>query len=323
MLRKICSVVLLGVLVACNSAPVKTTKKEPVQRTIEKPLGISLIVLGTVQDAGSPQIACTKKCCTDLKGEDKKRMVSCLGILDPLNGKRYLLDATPDLVAQNEILNEITLSSGLPDGLFLTHGHIGHYTGLMYLGKESINSEKTPVYAMPRMSEFLRLNGPWSQLVNNGNIDLIRLKNRDTVILSEELKIIPFLVPHRDEYSETVGYKIMGPKKNVLFIPDIDKWNKWELDILEELSSVDLAFIDGTFFDGEEINNRDIAEIPHPFIIESMELFDELSQEEKNKVNFIHLNHTNPALNSKSSAYSSIRSKGYHIAEMRSIHPLY
>jgi pyrroloquinoline quinone biosynthesis protein B len=120
-----------------------------------------------------------------------------------------------------------------------------------------------------------------------------------------------------------VGYKIIGPAKSALFIPDIDKWSKWESNIIEEIASVDFAFIDGTFYDAEEINNRDISEIPHPFIIETMELLKNLKKQEKNKVYFIHLNHTNPALNEKSKAYQTIKSKGFNIAELQTVFALY
>ena len=165
-------------------------------------------------------------------------------------------------------------------------------------------------------------NGPWNQLVNNDNISLKKINNKDTLYLSEKLKLIPFLVPHRDEYSETVGYKIIGPKRSAIFIPDIDKWNRWNKNIVEEIAMVDFAFIDGTFYDEEEINYRDISEIPHPFIIESIQLLKKLSPKEKNKVYFIHLNHTNPALDEGSKAYQVIMESGFHVAKLNEVFPL-
>jgi pyrroloquinoline quinone biosynthesis protein B len=325
MVKVICSIVLLiAGLYACNQEAAIPSKKTITKQVIETPTGPSIIILGTVQDAGSPQIGCNKECCKNLfKSSDPHRMVSSLGLIDPEKNKRYLIDATPDMTSQNSILNRYSASEGLPDGIFLTHAHIGHYTGMMYLGKEAINSSEVPVYTMPRMNRFLKNNGPWSQLVKNKNIKVVEIRNKDTLVMSENLKIIPFLVPHRDEYSETVGYKIIGPKKSALFIPDIDKWSKWESNIIEEITSVDFAFIDGTFYDSEEINNRDISEIPHPFIIETMELLKNLKKQEKNKVYFIHLNHTNPALKENSKAHQAIKSNGFNIARMKSIYPLY
>jgi pyrroloquinoline quinone biosynthesis protein B len=152
----------------------------------------------------------------------------------------------------------------------------------MFLGKEALNAKEVSVFGMPKMKSFLEKNGPWNQLVMNKNILIKEMISEEEVILSANLKVIPFLVPHRDEYSETVGYKIIGANKKALFIPDIDKWQKWERDIIKEIAKVDYAFLDATFFDAAEVNNRDISEIPHPFIIESMELFSKLTSEEKN-----------------------------------------
>lgn len=208
------------------------------------------------------------------------------------------------------------------DGIFLTHAHIGHYTGLMYLGKEAMDAQQLPVYVMPRMQNFLSSNGPWDQLVTRENIVLKKMVNDQAITLSSSLKVTPLLVPHRDEYSETVGYSIEGPDKSALFIPDIDKWNKWEKDIVAEVKKVDYAFLDATFYDGAELNNRDMSEIPHPFIAESMEKFSGLSQVEKNKIIFIHFNHTNPVINPDSKESQWVISQGYRIARINDIYPL-
>ena len=186
----------------------------------------------------------------------------------------------------------------------------------MFLGKEAMNASDVPVYVMPKFKLFIETNGPWDQLVNNKNIALKALNQKDTVEITSNLKIIPFKVPHRDEYSETVGYTIVGPNKKVLFIPDIDKWGKWEESIIEKVKQVDYAFLDATFFDAEEINNRDISEIPHPFVIESMSLFSSLPTSEKNKIHFIHFNHTNPLLNPESKQTKEVLQKGYKIARL-------
>ena len=186
----------------------------------------------------------------------------------------------------------------------------------MYLGKEATNANRIPVYAMPRMKKFLESNGPWSQLVTSNNIDLVTLENELKIQITPNIAIIPFRVPHRDEYSETVGYKIIGRNKTALFLPDIDKWEIWDTDISEVISHVDYAFLDATFFDGEEINSRNISEIPHPFIVESMKIFQGLPTSEKNKIYFIHFNHTNPMLDLESEAYKLVRKNGYNMAQI-------
>ena len=274
---------------------------------------VEINILGTVQDGGMPHLGCKKSCCKDYfeKGFSKKRVVS-LGISDYLYNKNYLIEASPDISIQlNDLLDK---ESKTLDGIFITHAHIGHYSGLTNLGKEVSNTSNVPLYLMPKMQDFISSNGPWDQLVKLKNVELKSLFHEKEEKLTENLTIIPFKVPHRDEYSETVGFKIIGPNKSALFIPDIDKWNKWEISIKKLISKVDYAFLDGTFYDAKEINNRDISEIPHPFIIESLELFKDLKESDRNKIYFIHLNHTNPLLNSKSQEYQHVVSNGYNVA---------
>ncbi len=281
--------------------------------------GVELVILGTLQDAGSPQIGCKKNCCKNLfLKPDSTRKVVCLGLIDYDNKNKWLIEATPDIASQLHHLNALCpfSESETPDGIFITHAHIGHYSGLMYLGKEAMNSDKALVYAMPRMADFLKENGPWSQLVKNGNIKLSSINADLEIKLSNSLSIKAIMVPHRDEFSETVGFKITGPNKKVLFIPDIDKWQKWEKSIINEIKECDYAFIDATFFDKEEINNRNIAEIPHPFVIESMELFKGLTAKEKEKINFIHFNHTNPLLIGNHEKTKAVINNGFRLSRI-------
>ncbi|MEY4382333.1 MAG: coenzyme synthesis protein [Bacteroidota bacterium] len=269
----------------------------------------TLVVLGTTQDAGKPQIGCQQSCCSNLKN---RFYVSSLGVSDTKNKKNYLFDASPDITTQTNLLSSKTGVSGIA-GIFVTHAHIGHYTGLMYLGKEGLNTVNTSVYAMPRLKKYLTSNGPWSQLVTLNNIDIKLLRAETPVELGGDLIVIPISVPHRDEFSETVGYKILGAKKSALFIPDIDKWNLWQKDIVTEVKSVDYAFIDGTFFADGEIN-RPIKEVLHPFISETVSLFNNEPIAVKQKIYFIHLNHTNPAHNATSPQRIMLEKQGFHFA---------
>ena len=200
-------------------------------------------------------------------------------------------------------------------GIFLTHAHIGHYTGLMFLGHESMGATQVPVFAMPKMSEFLKTNGPWSQLVSYQNIAIKPILHQQEVDLNT-VKVTPFLVPHRDEYSETVGYKIQGPNKSAIFIPDINKWNIWKTSISELIQSVDYALLDATFYANGEIPGRDMSQIPHPFVTETMQTLQHLPKSDKSKVWFIHMNHTNPLLNSESPESNHVKSEGYNIAKV-------
>ena len=293
----------------------KTQQTEKPAEEIAPRNGVWITVLGNVQDGGSPHTGCEKECCSDLfKHPDPERKVSSLGVTDYMFEKSYLFDATPDFTEQLDLLkSKLLLSENLIEGIFLTHAHIGHYTGLMYLGREAVGADSIPVHAMPRMRKFLKENGPWNQLVALGNIDLKALENDSSIQLTDQLTVVPFRVPHRDEYSETVGYKIIGPNKTALFIPDINKWSQWEKSIVEEVAKVDLAFLDATFFNKDEVQ-RDMSEIPHPFVVETMALFDTEDIRERRKITFIHFNHTNPLLDLNSPQSERVLEKGYNIA---------
>ena len=272
-----------------------------------------VIVLGVAQDGGVPHAGCTKTCCAESWNDPEKQFrVSCLGIVDPQTNEVWMIDATPDFPKQYHVLTQNGNCS--LKGILLTHAHIGHYTGLMHLGREVMGAKSLPVYVMPGMKTFLESNGPWDQLVTLGQIDLKPMKNKSIQPLNERISIKPFLVPHRDEYSETVGYKVVGPSHSLVYIPDIDKWENWDRDIGEVILENDYMLIDGTFFGAGEILNRSMEEIPHPFIIESMERFNNLSEKEKSKIRFIHLNHTNPALNNESAERKSMTLKGLKVA---------
>jgi len=274
-----------------------------------------LFVLGVTQDAGYPQTGCYEKHCMPGWGDARlRRGAVSLGLIDPVANKKYMFDATPDFPAQLYALEMEAPSERFElAGIFLTHAHIGHYTGLMFLGHEAMGASGVSVYAMPRMLDYLGTNGPWSQLVDYRNIILSPLQNEKTETLGA-LKVTPFLVPHRDEYSETVGYRVDGPHKSAIFIPDINKWGDWQTDLAELVKTVDYALIDATFFADGELPGRDMSKIQHPFVVESMQILENLPVIERNKVWFIHLNHTNPLLNAESAESKLVRSKGFHIA---------
>lgn len=279
------------------------------------PKSIQLVVLGIAQDAGFPQAGCKKQCCAAAwKEPGLRRMVSSVAVIDHQSQTRYLFDCTPDFPKQLQLLEQtIAGKSNDIHGIFLTHAHIGHYTGLIHLGREVMGASGVPVYAMPRMKKFLQTNGPWSQLVKLDNIRLGDLEADKTVPLAK-FSVTPFLVPHRDEFSETVGFRIQGPNKTALFIPDIDKWSRWDRSIEKLLQDVDVAYLDGTFFENGEIPGRDMSLIPHPFVAETINRLAPLDETQRKKVRFIHLNHTNPGLQKSSGAAAQIERAGMRIA---------
>jgi pyrroloquinoline quinone biosynthesis protein B len=266
--------------------------------------GWRLVVLGIAQDGGMPHMGCEREpCASARRGERRAEKVACLGITD---GERaYLFDATPDFPAQVHAMN-----ARLPSGVFLTHAHIGHYTGLVHLGKEVAGARGVPVWATEKMRAFLSSNAPWRALVENGNVEL--RDNTDVDLGGVRVRAIQ--VPHRNEYADTVGYLIEGPRARVLYVPDIDRWEPWDRDIRALVLSVDLAFLDATFASGEELPGRDIRLVPHPPVADTVERLAGLGE----RVRLIHLNHTNPLLvDSK-----SLDAKGFRVAREGDRHDL-
>ncbi|MFQ5610290.1 MAG: MBL fold metallo-hydrolase [Woeseiaceae bacterium] len=275
-----------------------------------------IYVLGIAQDASYPQAGCYQPHC--MPGwEDKslRRTVSSIAVIDEPGGAKYLFDATPDLPDQLYRLHaEAPDSEYSLDGVFLTHAHIGHYVGLMHFGHEVMGAQDVPVYVMPRMHEFLSTNGPWDQLVRYENIALNEIADGQAIEFDKRIVVTPFLVPHRDEYSETVGYRIDGPNRSAVFIPDIDKWQLWKTDIRDVVRNVDYALLDAAFFDHGELPGRDMSVIKHPFVAESMALFADLTAEEKARVIFIHMNHSNPVLQDGSDERKLVKQNGFRVA---------
>lgn len=274
-----------------------------------------IVVLGVGQDAGVPQIGCDSPFCRSAWADPKlRKTVASLALIDPDTKQRWIFDATPDLPEQFELLKETTAErSNSITGIFLTHAHIGHYTGLMYLGRESMNSDQIPVYAMPRMKQMLEQNAPWSQLVRLKNIAVSPLADGVKVSLNDRLSVTPFTVPHRDEFSETVGYRINSGTKTIIYIPDIDKWQKWSASLDDLVRSASYLLLDGTFYADGEIN-RPMSEVPHPFVSETMDLLGTMPRKERSKVYFIHFNHSNPLVQGKKRQNRELRQKGFRVA---------
>lgn len=257
-----------------------------------------VVVLGVGQDGGFPQAG--TKDATAWTDEERRRLPVSLGIVDPVSGERWMVEATPAFPEQLQALDRIAPVEQVPGlaGILLTHAHVGHYAGLIHLGREIIGARNVPLLVMPRMERFLRENGPWDQLVALENVRLVTLEDGAPTRLNDRIEVTPFLVPHRDEYSETVGFRIRGPRRSVLFLPDIDKWEAWDVlgtHIEDMITGVDAAWLDATFFGDGEIPGRAMSEIPHPFVEESLARFASLPPGERAKVRFIHFNRTNPA----------------------------
>lgn len=293
---------------------------------------VELVVLGVSQDGGIPQVNVQN----DPAWEDAslRRRVVSLGLIDHEAGTRYIFEATPDFREQMHDLNAIAGTEGAPDGIFITHAHIGHYTGLMFLGFESMSAENVPVFVPPIMEGFLTESGPWSQLLEYGNIRVTELLSHQIVpdengdptlwggwntgFRADNLRVEAFLVPHRREFAATVGYRIRGPELSAIFIPDIDSWDEWAEEgtrIEDVVMENDIVYIDATFFDNNELPGRDMSGFPHPRVSETMDLFQDYPDEIRQRIRFIHYNHTNPIRFPDSEQAQEVWERGYRIAE--------
>ncbi len=266
-------------------------------------------LLGSAQDGGFPQAGCTCVACRAAwAGKIPAETPTALALIDHESGASWLIDATPAFPTQ---LNR--LQTAAPDaplhGIVLTHLHIGHYTGLIHLGREVMNSDGLPVYATDLTCGFLAANAPWSQLVALGNIVLHPVEPGTPIELTPALHVTPIMVPHRAEFSDTAAYIVEGPERTLFYCPDIDGWAQWEEDIATVVASVDVALLDGTFYSAAELPGRNLGEIPHPLVTESCARL--AGQAER--VVFVHMNHSNPLLHPASVERRSVEYAGYTV----------
>jgi pyrroloquinoline quinone biosynthesis protein B len=253
-------------------------------------MSVEAILLGTAQDGGLPQAGCTcPQCMAALADPALRQGVACLGLVDRATKQSWLIDATPDFREQLHTLGQEAPGCALA-GIVLTHAHTGHYAGLIHLGREAWNTQAMPLYASARMAGFLREHAPWSQLVALGNVELRPLSPDEEVPLSPGLSLTPLLVPHRDEFSDTMAFVVRGARRRLFYCPDIDGWDGWDRDLRRFVASVDVALLDGTLFSADELPGRDLSQIPHPLATDTAERVAHVDCD----VRLMHLNHSNP-----------------------------
>lgn len=281
------------------------------------PSGPFVRVIGTAQDGGLPHAACSCVRCERARVDPKfRRLVSSLAIVLPESKRVYLIDATPDIREQLDLLRDVRDAPGdrvdrAPvDGVFLTHAHLGHYTGLAFFGFEAVHTQALPLYVTEKMGAFLQAHAPWQQLIELNNVTLVTVDEGAPVDLGEGVSVEPLYVPHRDEYADTVGYRIRGPQRTVLFIPDTEPWERWPRPLESLLEEVDVALLDATFYSMSELPGRDVSQIGHPLVVDTLERLADWPGE----LRFIHLNHSNPALDPDSKQAREIRERGASVA---------
>ena len=281
-----------------------------------------VLVLGTAQDGGLPHVACTcPRCDAARHDSSRRRNVASIAIIVPATGRRFLVDVTPDLPRQLDLLPAVGVHAQgqvdrLPvDGVLLTHPHVGHYLGLAFFGFEAVHSSRLPVHATPRMAAFLQVNAPWSRLVARDEIELKEMPPGVTFDLDDGVRVTPFAVPHRDEDSDTVGFKIAGRRHVIAYVPDTDTWATWSPQAIQTLADCDTALIDGTFFGSDELPGRAVSQIGHPLVVTTMDRLEGDVRSGRLRVLFTHLNHSNNALDPEGLERREIETRGFAVAE--------
>ncbi|NHJ86088.1 MAG: pyrroloquinoline quinone biosynthesis protein PqqB [Asgard group archaeon] len=269
---------------------------------------MKIVFLGSAQDAGIPQINCLCENCQEArKNSSFKCLASSIAFIDESSNKKFIIDASPDIKEQIEILRlnldeQLSNNNVFLDGFFLTHAHFGHCAGLWSFGKECMNAKKIPVYCSQKMKNFLENNHPYSHLISDRNIEIKELKFKDNQFGTYSIE--PILVPHRNEYADTVGF-VIKINKSLLYLPDLDYWTE---ELIKLAQSVDISIIDGTFFSKSEL--KTYHEVPHPEIKESMDLL----KEHTNEIYFTHFNHTNNIIRKNSKERKEAIKNGFKIA---------
>lgn len=268
---------------------------------------IRVHVLGTAQDGGVPHPGCACPRCEGARRQPKlRRRVACIAV-EGATGSTFLVDATPDLREQVDALRAACPACDtFVDAIAISHAHIGHYLGLAFLGKEAMHAKRLPVYSTPKTAKFIQGNRPWAHLVERGEIDLKTLTPGSPLSFDGAM-IHAFLSPHRGEDTDTIGFEIHGPNKRLVYVSDADVL---PAAIVDRVRDADVALVDGTFYSRAELPHRDILEVKHPFVEESLKKL----AGARGQVYFTHLNHSNPLLDVDGPARKSLP-KGFAVAE--------
>lgn len=277
---------------------------------------VTAVVLGIMQDGGLPHIGCRcARCAAAFADPKQAEYAACLGLVDRRGGQTavYLLDATPDIKFQLDLLADALGPHPQrpgrlrqPDGIFITHAHLGHIGGLPQLGPEAMAVSGLPIYAAQNLGQLLLQNRLWSPLMDM--VRIVPLSDGQTLDLAADVQITAVAVPHRDEWQAgTFAYRLQGPNRSLLYLPDIDAWPQWP-QAAEVLAGVDVALVDASFYSGDELGGR--APVAHPLVTDTLNRFAHLPCE----LVLTHLNHTNPVLDEGSEARTAVAQAGANIA---------
>jgi len=240
-----------------------------------------------------------------------------------VDGSLHLIEASRALPDHLAIWSSaLGLDTGIrPDSVCLTHAHLGHIDGLGQFGTEAMGMDGVPLFASSSVIGAIERRGVASpfecRAVEHG------VGFQPSEGCGFEYALVP--VPHRAEESDTHAVVIRGPEDSVLFLPDHDDWSQTlgmhGADSIRDWFSglgVGIALIDGTFWDASELPEREISQIPHPMIAETLDRLGERRQGDP-EIRFVHMNHSNPVLDEASEESGRVEALGWSVAEQCSV----
>lgn len=275
-----------------------------------------VIVLGTAQDGGVPHAGCLCENCTAARTSGRRRLPVSLGILS--GNEMAMVDATAAFEEQMFTLWSRTPASDTytgerfqpPTTVILTHAHTGHYVGLWQLDRSVLAANGVRVIGPPLTIALLRANEPWVRMAQDGFIRLVAMPYGSPFEAVEGVQVTLIQAPHRSEWAtDTAALRIEGSGGSLLYVPDIDSWDEWDRDLIQTVSDVDVALLDGCFW---QAPNR--KGVPHPPMLETMDRLREVVDTGRTRVMFTHLNHSNPAFTPDSDELRIVRERGFNVA---------